>query len=123
MFSESFLEVLKHEGVVSVTSWANENVHVANTWNSYVHITDDEKMLIPAAWFNRTEKNTDVQDKIIVTLGSHEVQGKMGMGTGFVVDGTAKFLTEGKDFEMMKAKYSFLTRVLEITLQAIRQTI
>lgn len=123
MFSESFLEVLKHEGVVSVTSWANENVHVANTWNSYVHITDDEKMLIPAAWFNRTQKNTDVQGKIIVTLGSHEVQGKMGMGTGFVVDGTAKFLTEGKDFEMMKAKYSFLTRVLEVTPQAIRQTI
>ena len=64
-----------------------------------------------------------MQNKVIVTLGSHEVQGKMGMGTGFVVDGTAKFLTEGADYDMMKEKYSFLTRVLEITPEKVRQTI
>lgn len=123
MFNESFLEVLKHEGVVSVTSWANEDAHVANTWNSYLHITADSRILIPAAWFTRTQKNIDVQSKVIVTLGSHEVKGKMGMGTGFVVDGTAKFLTEGADFDMMKEKYSFLTRVLEVTPEKVRQTI
>lgn len=123
MFNESFLEVLKHEGVVSVTSWSNDNTHVANTWNRYLRITEDHRILIPAAWFNRTQKNVDVQNKVIVTLGSHEVQGKMGMGTGFVVDGTAKFLTEGADFDMMKEKFSFLTRVLEITPEKVRQTI
>ena len=123
MFSETFFEVLKHEGVVSVTSWANGGAHVANTWNSYLHITEDNRILIPAAWFNRTQKNVDVQSKVIVTLGSHEVQGKVGMGTGFVVDGTAKFLTEGADFDQMKEKFSFLTRVLEITPEAVRQTI
>ncbi len=123
MFSESFLEVLKHEGVVSVTSWANGNVHVANTWNSYLQITDDNRILIPAAWFNKTQKNVDVQNKIIMTLGSHDVQGKMGMGTGFVVDGTANFLTEGSDFDRMKEKFSFLTRVLEIKADSVRQTI
>ena len=47
----------------------------------------------------------------------------MGLGTGFVVDGTAKFLTEGADYDMMKEKYSFLTRVLEITPEKVRQTI
>ena len=123
MFKESFIEVLNHEGVVSVTSWANEKVHVANTWNSYLFLTADNRILIPAAWFNKTQKNVDVQNKVIVTLGSHEVQGKMGMGTGFVVDGTAKFLTEGADYDMMKEKYSFLTRVLEITPEKVRQTI
>ncbi|WP_320968891.1 pyridoxamine 5'-phosphate oxidase family protein [Hungatella effluvii] len=123
MFNESFIEVLNHEGVVSVTSWANEKVHVANTWNSYLFLTADNRILIPAAWFNKTQKNVDVQNKVIVTLGSHEVQGKMGMGTGFAVDGTAKFLTEGADYDMMKEKYSFLTRVLEITPEKVRQTI
>ena len=123
MFDEAFLEVLKHQGVVSITSWANDNVHVANTWNSYLCFTPDNKILIPAAWFHRTQKNVDIQSNIIMTLGSHEVPGKMGMGTGFVVDGTAKFLTAGDDFERMKAKFSFLTRVLEITPQSIRQTI
>lgn len=123
MFTESFLEVLKHEGVVSVTSWANDNAHVANTWNSYLQITNDNRILIPAAGFKKTQKNVDVQNKIIMTLGSRDVQGKMGMGTGFVIDGTANFLTEGSDFDMMKGKFSFLTRVLEIKADNIRQTI
>ena len=123
MFNEVFLEVLEHEGVVSVTSWSNENTHVANTWNSYLRITEDNRILIPAAWFNKTQKNVDVQNKVIVTLGSHEVQGKMGMGTGFVIDGTARFITEGTDFDKMKEEFSFLTRVLEITPEKVRQTI
>ena len=45
MFNESFIEVLNHEGVVSVTSWANEKVHVANTWNSYLFLTADNRIL------------------------------------------------------------------------------
>lgn len=123
MFNKTFLEVLIHEGVVSVTSWSNENVHVANTWNRYLRLTADDRILIPAAWFNKTQKNIDLQNKVIVTFGSHEVQGKVGMGTGFVVDGTAKFLTEGSDFDMMKESFPFLTRVLEITPEKVRQTI
>lgn len=123
MFNKSFLEVLKHQGIVSITSWANENVHVVNTWNSYLRITTDSRILIPAAWFNRTEKNININNKVIITLGSHEVEGKMGMGTGFVIDGTAKFLAHGTDFDMMKENFSFLTRVLEITPESVRQTI
>lgn len=123
MFNNSFKEVLTHNGVVSLTTWAEGDAHVSNTWNSYLHICDDNKILIPAAWLNRTEKNINQNDKIIMTLGSPEVQGKMGMGTGFVVDGTAKFLTSGAEYDMMKEKFSFLTRVLEITATAVRQTI
>jgi len=46
-----FYEVLKFEGVVSVTSWAEGEAHVANTWNFYLVITEDERILIPAAGF------------------------------------------------------------------------
>jgi hypothetical protein len=88
-----------------------------------LQITDDNRILIPAAGFNKTQKNVDVQNKIILTLGSRDIQGKMGMGTGFVIDGTAKFLTEGSDFNMMKEKFSFLNRALEIKADNIRQTI
>lgn len=123
MFNETFLEVLKHEGVVSVTSWAEGNVHVANTWNSYLVLAEGNKILIPAAWFNKTEKNVTINNRIIMTLGSHEVQGKIGMGTGFVIEGNAKFLASGEAFTMMKEKFSFLTRVLEVTVESIRQTI
>lgn len=123
MFSNVFLEVIKHEGVVSITSWSGENVHAANTWNTYLHITEDGRILIPAAWFTQTRKNVETQNQVILTVGSKDVQGKIGMGTGFVVDGTAAFFTEGPEFDMMKERYPFLSRVLEITPKKIRQTL
>ena len=88
-----------------------------------MQITTDHRILIRAAWFHKTQKNVDQNNRVILTLGSREVQGKMGMGTGFVIDETAKFLTSGHDFEQMKEKFSFLTRVLEITPESVRQTI
>ena len=44
-------------------------------------------------------------------------------GTGFVVEGTAKYLTSGPDYDMMKEKFSFLSRVLEITVTSAKQGI
>ena len=41
MFPDKFFEVLKHEGVVSITSWSDNEAHVTNTWNSYLKIKDD----------------------------------------------------------------------------------
>ncbi len=123
MFSENFKEVLKHNGVVSMTTWSEDDVHVSNTWNSYLELVDDNKILIPAAWLFNTEKNIDKNNKMIVTLGSPDVQGKMYLGTGYVIEGTAKFLKEGEYFDMMKEKFSFTTRVLEVTCEKIKQTI
>ena len=45
--SEKFYDVLKHEGVVSIMSWGIEP-HLVNTWNSFVVVTEDERLLIPA---------------------------------------------------------------------------
>lgn len=123
MFNDTFREVLTHNGVVSVTSWAENNAHVANTWNDFLVIKDDNKLLIPVAGFKETEKNVNKNSRVIVTLGSPEVEGTIGMGTGFVIDGTATFLTAGEDFEIMKEKFSFLTRVMEITAASVTQTI
>jgi len=119
--SEKFLEVLKHEGVVSITSWGVET-HVVNTWNSYLVVTEDERILIPAYGFRKTEKNVVVNSHVILTLGSKEVSGyKDYPGTGFVIDGTAKYITEGDEYDFMKEKFSFLTRVLEITVDSAKQ--
>jgi len=123
MFNEKFLEVLKHEGVVSIVSCGVNEAHVSNTWNSYLTITDNNKILIPAAAMILTEKNIIENPKIKLTLGTHEVMGYRYMGTGFLVEGTAKFLKEGTDFDMMKEKFSFLTRVLEITVTSYKQTL
>ncbi len=125
MLTEKFYDVLKHEGVVTVVSWGvSSEPHVANTWNSYLVVTDDERILIPAYGFRKTEKNVNANNKIKMTLGSKEVLGyKDYPGTGFVVEGTAKYLTSGPEFDMMKEKFSFLSRVVEVTVTSATQGI
>ena len=44
-----------------------------------------------------------------MTLGSREVEGRDGY------QGTAKLLEAGSDFEIVKEKYPFLRKVLEVT--------
>jgi hypothetical protein len=120
-WSEKFLEVLRHEGVVSIVLWGVET-HVVNTWNSYLVVTDDEHILIPAYGFRKTEKNVDVNNKVKLTLGSKEVLGNNDyQGTGFLVNGTAKYISSGDEYDFMKKKFSFLTRVLENTVENAKQ--
>jgi hypothetical protein len=38
-----------------------------------------------------------------------------------VVEGTAKYITSGDEYDFMKNKFSFLTRVLEITVGTAKQ--
>ena len=119
--SEKFFEVLKHEGVVSIVSWGIET-HVVNTWNSYLVVTEDGRILIPAYGFRKTEKNVNVNNKVKMTLGSKEVLGyKDYQGTGFVIEGTANYIASGPEFDMMKEKFSFLTRVFEVTIVSAKQ--
>ncbi len=119
--SEKFFEVTAHEGVESIMSWGVEP-HLVNTWNSYLVVTDDERILIPAYGFRKTQKNIEVNDKVKISLGSKDVLGyKDYPGTGFVIDGSARYLESGEEFDMMKSKFSFLTRVLEITVDSAKQ--
>lgn len=123
MFPEKFIEVLKHEGVVSIVSSAENEAHVVNTWNSYLEIAEDNKLLIPAAAMIKTEENVKSNPNIKLTLGSKEVMGYQYMGTGFLLEGTAKFLKEGEHYNMMLKKCPFLTRVLEVTVDSCKQTL
>jgi len=121
---ENFYEVLQHEGVVAIISWGNGEPHVVNTWNSYLVVTEDERILIPAYGMRKTEKNVIENNKVKLTLGSKEVIGFQNyQGTGFLIEGTAAYIESGETYDMMKEKFSFLTRVLEVTVTSIKQKI
>jgi len=122
MLTEKFFDVLKNEGVVSIVSWGIDEPHMVNTWNSYLIVTSDERILIPAYAMHRTEKNVNQNSKVKIALGSREVMGYNDyQGTGFAIEGIAKFLESGSEFDMMKEKFSFLTRVLEVTVTSAKQ--
>ncbi len=123
MFTDKFFEVLNHEGVVSIVTCANNTAHVANTWNNYLIVVEENKILIPAAAMIKTEENINANPKVKLTLGSKEVIGYKYMGTGFLLEGTAKFLKDGDNFKKMKEKCPFLTRTLEVTVTSCKQTL
>ena len=121
MLNEKLLEVISHEGVVAIVSCSNNEAHVVNTWNSYINVTEDGRLLIPAAGMRRTQKNVELKNKVKITIGSKEVMGYKRLGTGFLIEGTACFTESGSEFEMMKEKFPFLSRVLEITVTSAKQ--
>ena len=85
-------------------------------------LTEDERILIPAYAMRKTEKNLKENNKIKMALGSKDVLGyKDYQGTGFIVEGSGKFIDSGLEFDKMKNKFSFLTRVLEITVSSAKQ--
>lgn len=113
---QKFYDVIANEGATAFVTWTAEEPHLTNTWNSYLTVTDDGRILAPAAGMTHLEKDLELNNKILMSVGARAVAGRDGyQGTGFRIEGTAKLLTEGPDFDLVKGKYDFLRKVLEIT--------
>lgn len=123
MIPEKMLEVLKHDGVVAIATLGPDGPHMVNTWNSYVRITEDNRMLIPVGYMHRTEANIAANDKVLITLGSSKVAGNIGPGTGFLVKGSAAFMTSGPDFDVIKGKFAWARAALAVTIESAEQTL
>lgn len=123
MFTDNFKDALNHEGVVSIVSWANNDAHVSNTWNSYLVLENDDLIYIPCYGMRKTEDNININNKVKVTLGSKNVQGFMAMGTGFLIEGEATFLTEGQIVDSFKSNYAWCNRVLQVKVTSLKQTV
>lgn len=123
MISDKLLDVLKNEGVVAIATQGEDGPHLVNTWNTYIQLTADNRMLIPAGFMNATEKNISKNNKVLITLGSREVEGNHGPGTGFLVKGTAAFVTEGENFELIKGKFPWARAALEVKVNSAEQTL
>ncbi|MCB8817581.1 FMN-binding protein [Desulfosporosinus shakirovi] len=123
MLNEKLLEVLSHptDGAISIVTNGDDGPHLVNTWNSYVVVTPEDKLLIPAYGYNKTEKNLSVHNDITLSIASKEIQGYKAKGTGFILKGTTRFLKSGEDFERMKEKFSWVRAVLEITVSSVKQ--
>lgn len=123
MIPEKLLEVLKQDGVVAIATLGQDGPHMVNTWNSYVKITSDGRLLIPAGYMQHTEANIAINSNVLITLGSSKVAGKNGPGTGFLIKGTAAFITSGPDFDVIKARFPWARATLAVTILSATQTL
>lgn len=123
MIPEKLREVLKQDGVVAIATLGPDGPHMVNTWNSYVQIASDGRLLIPAGYMHLTEANIAFNNNVLITLGSSKVAGNIGPGTGFLIKGTAAFITSGPDFDLLKAKFSWARATLAVTIASATQTL
>ena len=120
---EKLRECLKQNGVVAIATLGEDGPHMVNTWNSYVRISPEGRMLIPAGYMTQTEANVAFNPEVLVTLGSSKVPGKNGPGTGFLIKGSAAFVTEGPDFDTLKATFGWARATLAVTIREATQTL
>ncbi len=122
MIPEKLLEMLKKDGIVAIATLGPDGPHLVNTWTSYVRISAEGRLLIPAGYMHRTEANVAFNPEVLITLASSKVQGLHGAGAGFLVKGRAEFLTSGPDFDLLKSKFDWLRATLAVTPDSITQT-
>ena len=122
MIPEKLLEILKQDGVVAIATLGEDGPHMVNTWNSYIKISADGRLLIPAGYMQRTEANIAFNSQVLITLGSSKVTGNHGPGAGFLLKGTAAFITSGPDFDFLKSKFEWLRATLAVSIDSATQT-
>ena len=122
MIPEKLLEILKQDGVVAIATLGQDGPHMVNTWNSYVRVSSDGRLLIPAGYMHRTEANIACNPQVLITLASSKIQGLHGPGAGFLIKGNAVFITSGHDFDLLKSKFDWLRATLAVTPDVVTQT-
>jgi predicted pyridoxine 5'-phosphate oxidase superfamily flavin-nucleotide-binding protein len=122
MIPETMLAIMKQDGVVAIATLGEDGPHMVNTWNSYLRVSDDGRLLIPAGYMHRTEANIAFNPEVLITLGSSKVKGLHGPGAGFLIKGQARFITSGPDFDALKAKFQWLRATMAVTIESATQT-
>lgn len=125
-FPKCFFDVISHDDVVSIVTWCKEESepHIANTWTSYLEVTDDGRILLPAIEMEKTQENIQRNSKIMLTVGSKKVTGFRGVpGAGFLVIGNAEILSSGQDYDFLKKKIPYLTNVIAVSIISMTQTL
>lgn len=123
MIPDKMKEILKYEGVVAIATQGEGKAHLVNTWNSYIQVINDQKLLFPVGGMNKTEINIEKNNNIELTLGSREVEGLQGPGTGFLICGTMSFIKQGTEFDLIKKKHPWARAAGEIKIDTVKQTL
>ncbi len=122
MIPDKLLEVLKKEGIAAIATSGADGPHLVNTWNSYIQVADG-RLIFPAGGMNKTEANIAKDNRVLITLGSREVDGFRGPGAGFLVRGTASFIKSGPVFDKLKKNFPWARAAVEISIASITQTL
>lgn len=121
---KKFLEVLQHEGPVTMITLKARPVNVVSTWMSYLKVDPENELLYaPAAGMRSIENDFQTDQTLLLTFGSKEVEGTVGPGAGFYVTGQGSFLESGPIYAEFKQTFPWVRKVLQVKITKIEQKI
>lgn len=117
---KKLLEILEKDGVASLATYGPEGVHLVATWNRFLLVRDNV-VLIPAGGYKKTQRNVESGSDIKLLVGSSEVEGKNGSGSGYRLTAHAEFHKEGPHFDTIKQKFPWARAALVLDVQGIER--
>jgi hypothetical protein len=133
IFIEGRQKMVKIEGVcrsvleeaewVAIATVGDGKIHLVGTWGDYISTPgiSENEISVPAGWYNETEKNLERNDQIELLCASRNVQGNHGPGKGCRIRGRGRILTQGKQADVAKAKFSWARGVLLIQVEEVTE--
>jgi hypothetical protein len=122
MIPDVLSELMKSDGVVAIATLGEDGPHMVNTWNAYLAMSEDGRLLIPAGYMHKTEANIAFNPEVVITLAGSKVKGLHGPGAGCLIKGKAKFITAGPEFDLLKKKFNWLRATMAVTIESASQT-
>ena len=122
MIPEVLPELMKKDGVVAIATIGEDGPHLVNTWNAYLAMSEDGRLLIPAGYMNKTEANVTYNPNVVITLASSKVKGLHGQCAGCLIKGKAKFITSWPEFDLLKKRFNWLRATMAVTIESAAQT-
>lgn len=121
MVSDKLRSVMQNEGAVAIIAQGKVSPHVVNTWHSFVTVNSDN-FIIPVGGMTTMEEVLTHDNKVVVTVGSRDVEGLHGAGAGFLLSGNATIVYDGEECILIKKSFPWARAMMKIMITNVTQT-
>lgn len=122
MFPQNFYTILNYDCNVNVLSNGMAGEHVKNIWSIKIVMSEDGRILLPFEEYSVVEKNLLINHSVKVTARTCKgVKENHYMPLGFLMKGNASFLSEGPEYDSVKALYPWSSKVMEISITGCKE--
>lgn len=112
-------ELLEQAEFVAIVTQGPDGPHLVGNWGDYARRIgiDDERIILPAGHYERTEQNLRRDSRIQLMAASRAVRGSRGPGQGGVIHGKGSVQAEGELAARAKAAFPWARGALVIEVE------
>ncbi len=124
ILTSTIKDVIEKTEVVAIATYGENGPHLVASWGDFIRsldINDGKTIIIPVGGYHQTESNLKDDNRIELLIGSKQVQGKNGPGTGYRLVGRAEIIASGKLAELAKSKFPWARGALVIEVEKVDQ--